>query len=169
MSKKRIFWPIILGTILTFSLIIGSMATSQVDVSSVNSHALEQEIHDFSTQWNDMSMTKNLEGMVALYAADTLWLPPNAVLSSGTTEVRNTYARLFQAPNMQLVHTTEKISVAQSGDLATEIGRYNIQLDTPQGLFKDEGKYMFLLSRVEGEWKIAADMFNSSIPLPQTN
>lgn len=168
MVKKRNFWSIVLGTVVTFSLIASFMArTVQANDSPINLQAT-QEIRDFSERWNQMSATKNLEGMVALYASDTLWLPPNAARSTGTNEVRNTYGQLFKAPNMRLVHTTTKISVAESGELATEIGRYDVQLDTPQGQFKDEGKYMFLLSKVNGEWKIAADMFNSSVPLPQT-
>jgi uncharacterized protein (TIGR02246 family) len=169
MVGKRNVWSIVLGVIATFSLIIpATINSAQADISSANLQAIEQEIRDFSNQWNQMSATKNLEGMVALYASDTLWLPPNAAQSTGTDEVRNTYAQLFQAPNMQLVHTTTKISVARSGELATEIGKYDIQLDTPQGEFRDEGKYTFLLSKVNGEWKIAADMFNSSVLLRGT-
>lgn len=128
------------------------------------SHKEEQAIRNLSKRWNEMSATKNLSGIVALYAADTLWLPPNDARSIGTDKVRETYARLFQAPNINLVHTTEKIVVSTSGDMATEIGAYELSMDTPQGEFKDKGKYFFLLINTDGEWRIAADMFNSNTP-----
>lgn len=167
MIKKRNFWGTILGALLSFGLITSSTVGFAQTNGSTVVQAAEQEIRDFSRQWNQMSATKDLEGMVSLYATDTLWLPPNAARSTGTSEVRNTYARLFRSPNVRLVHTTTKISVARSGELATEIGTYNIQLDTPQGKFRDEGKYMFLLTKVKNQWKIAADIFNSSVPLSQ--
>ncbi len=132
----------------------------QTDVS----YTEEQSVRDFSRRWNEMSATKNLSGIVALYATDTLWLPPNDARSIGTDKVRETYARLFQAPSMSLVHTIEKIVVGQSGDMATEIGAYELIMNTLQGEFKDKGKYFFLLTKVGGEWKIAADMFNSNTP-----
>ncbi len=40
-------------------------------------------------------------------------------------------------------------------------------MDTPQGKFKDKGKYFFLLTKVGGKWKIAADMFNSDTPVSE--
>lgn len=124
----------------------------------------ERAVRDFSKRWNEMSATKNLSGMIDLYTADTLWLPPNDVRAIGINKVRETYARLFQALNTSLVHTTEKVVVSSSGDMATEIGAYELSMDTPQGEFKDKGKYFFLLTKVSGEWKIAADMFNSDTP-----
>ncbi|KJH69781.1 YybH family protein [Aliterella atlantica] len=124
-----------------------------------------ETIRNFSKRWNEMSATKNLSGMVALYATDTLWLPPNDARSIGTIAVRETYERLFQAQNISLVHTTDNIMVSKLGDMATEIGAYELSMDTPQGEFKDKGKYFFLLIKVDGEWKIAADMFNSDKPV----
>lgn len=124
-----------------------------------------QSVRDFSKRWNEMSVSKNLAGMLALYTADTLWLPPNDVRSIGTNQVQDTYARLFQIEQMTLVHTTEKIVVSESGEMATEIGAYELKMDTPDGEFNDKGKYFFLLTKVAGEWKIAADMFNSDTPV----
>lgn len=124
-----------------------------------------ETIRNFSKRWNEMSATKNLSGMVALYATDTLWLPPNDTRSIGTNAVSETYERLFQAQNISLVHTTDNIMVSKLGDMATEIGTYELSMDTPQGEFKDKGKYFLLLIKVGCEWKIAADMFNSDKPV----
>lgn len=126
---------------------------------------LTETVRDFSKHWNEMSATKNLSGMVALYTPDTLWTLSNEARSIGTNKVREIYKRLFQAQNMSLVHKTEKIAVSKSGDMATEIGSYELSTNTPQGEFKDRGKYFFLLNKVGGKWKIAADMFNSDTPV----
>ncbi|HCF29486.1 MAG TPA: ketosteroid isomerase [Cyanobacteria bacterium UBA11049] len=124
-----------------------------------------QAIHNLDMQWAEMVESKNASGMAALYTANALWLPPNDVQTSGTEAIQNFYTRLFQTPNLSLVHTTTKIAVSQSGEMAVEVGAYNISMDTPQGTFKDTGKYMFLLSKLDGEWRIAADIFNSDAPL----
>ncbi|WP_009630436.1 DUF4440 domain-containing protein [Synechocystis sp. PCC 7509] len=126
---------------------------------------MTENIRDFSKYWNEMSAKRNLPGIVALHTTNTWWLPHNDARSVGTNKVRETYERLFQAQNMSLVHTTENITVSKSGDMAAEIGAYELSMDTPQGEFKDKGKYFFLLTNVGSEWRIAADMFNSDKPI----
>ena len=50
--------------------------------------------------------------------------------------------------------------------MAYEIGTYTMGLDAPGGRVEDEGKYVVVWTRVGGDWKVAADIFNSNRPAP---
>ncbi len=127
--------------------------------SGTNPNA-EQSVQDFTKRWNEMYAAKDLSGMIGLYAADTMWLPPNEPRSVGTEKVRETFSRFFQAPNSSLVRMPEKIVISKSGEFANVIGGFEFSADTPQGRFINKGKYVSLLAKVDGGWKIAADIYS---------
>lgn len=116
---------------------------------------------DFDRRWQAMATAKNADGMAELYTADADWLPPNDKKSSGRNAVRAAYAKIFALPDFSLVHTPARHVVAASGDVAVEYGVYDFRAKINGADFKDTGKYMFYLAKENGEWRIAADIFNS--------
>jgi ketosteroid isomerase-like protein len=59
-----------------------------------------------------------------------------------------------------------RIAVAQAGDVAYDIGTYSLAFDGGQGPVRDRGKYVVVWRKVSGDWKVAADIFNSDGPVP---
>ena len=58
----------------------------------------------------------------------------------------------------------EQIIVSTSGDLALDRGTYKLAV-APKGTAQtDTGKYVVVWRKVGGEWKAAADIFNSDLP-----
>ena len=58
--------------------------------------------------------------------------------------------------------TTDRVEIASSGDLAIEYGSYT---DTGSGLSgteTDQGKYVTVYRKVNGTWKVAADIGSST-------
>lgn len=54
-----------------------------------------------------------------------------------------------------------------AGDIAHVVGRYQMELDLPEGVMVDYGKYIEIWHRQDdGSWKIVYDIFNSDLPLP---
>ena len=59
---------------------------------------------------------------------------------------------------------TDRVEIAASGDLAVEYGSYT---DTGLGLNgteTDKGKYITVYRKVNGAWRVAADIGNSTKP-----
>lgn len=59
-------------------------------------------------------------------------------------------------------------TIMQSGDMATEVGHYDLKI-TPNGggpTATDAGKFAVTWKKVEGRWLIAVDMFSSNSPAP---
>jgi ketosteroid isomerase-like protein len=71
---------------------------------------------------------------------------------------------MMQTPGFDLTFTPEVILVSSSGDMALDRGTYRL-LVAPQGKqLTDTGKYVVVWRKVGGDWKAAADIFNSDLP-----
>ena len=70
----------------------------------------------------------------------------------------------FAKSGFELKIEPAKITVAQAGDLAYELGVYELAFDGEQGPVRDRGKYVVVWKKVDGDWKAAADIFNSDGP-----
>jgi len=65
---------------------------------------------------------------------------------------------------VNLTFAPTSIVVASGGDMAYDIGTYNLSFDSDKGPVKDAGKYVVVWKKVDGDWKVAAGIFNSNGP-----
>jgi len=56
-----------------------------------------------------------------------------------------------------------RIEVAESGELAYDIGTTVAQLNGPDGPFEDPQKYLFVWKKIDGKWKAVAGHFSSDL------
>jgi ketosteroid isomerase-like protein len=90
-------------------------------------------------------------------------MPPNAPPLEGRTAIQESAAGLLGA-GANLRFETAEVKVAASGDMAITRGRYFLTLETPGGLIEDEGSYLEVWEKVDGEWKITTDIYNTDLP-----
>jgi len=66
------------------------------------------------------------------------------------------------SPGFALKFASTKIEVARSGDLAYEIGTYELTGNDAKGRPQTaKGKYVVVWKKQAGSWKAAADIFNA--------
>ncbi len=127
--------------------------------------AEEQTIRDLDRRWVEAVASIDTMSIANLYTADGYFMPPNAPRVDGRDAIRSAWAGMLQGPNVSLTFQPTEIVVAQSADMAYDIGTYNLAMDGPEGRIEDEGKYVVVWKKVNGEWKVVADMFNSDKPV----
>jgi ketosteroid isomerase-like protein len=71
----------------------------------------------------------------------------------------------LQSPNASFAF--EPTTIRTSGDMAYEIGSYSLAFEPSQGGAGDTGKYVLVWIKEDGAWKVAVDIFNSNLPMPQ--
>jgi len=101
-------------------------------------------------------------GVAALYTASGQLLPPNAGFMVGREAIQ-----AFWQGAMDMGIATAKIETLEvegHGDTAIEVSTYT--LHAQDGTELDAGKFIVVWKRVEGEWKLHRDIFNSSKPAP---
>ena len=122
------------------------------------------EVRAASARWLQAVRTADVDRIAAFYAADGSFLVPNAPLARGREMVRAVWSQLLAAPNLALRWSASSIEVARGGDMACEIGTYELAMDGPAGRIEDDGKYVVVWRKTDGGWEVAADIFNSSRP-----
>jgi ketosteroid isomerase-like protein len=122
----------------------------------------EALIRRIDALWSRAAEDKDLEGAVHPYADDASMLPFGAPIATGTDAIRKTWAALMAKPGYSLTFVPTKIEVASAGDMAWEIGTFQLQVNDAQGqLMEIPGKYVVTWRKVGPTWKVEADIFNT--------
>ena len=124
----------------------------------------EQAIRALNARWLDLVRAKDAAGIAALYAEDGALMAPNMPMARGRAAVEKAWADMMAMPGFDLTFATEQLVVSQAGDMAMDRGTYSFAANAPNGPFRDTGKALVVWRKVDGEWKVAADIFNSDLP-----
>ncbi len=144
-------------------LVVGLMTGC---VAMGDPQAVEQAIRDLDKKWVGAVVRGDVATIVGFYAPDGVFLSPNAPPAEGPEAIGEAWKRLMGLPNVPLNFRPTRIDVAASGDLATDIGTYDLAFSGDGGRVRDEGKYVVVWKKLNGEWKVLADIFNSNLNAP---
>jgi uncharacterized protein (TIGR02246 family) len=123
--------------------------------------AEEKAIRDLDAQWANAVAAKDTAAISKLYATDALFMPPNMQALGGRAGAQKGWGGMFSMLGFGLTFGPTKIVVAQSGDMAYDIGTYTFTMQGAKGPVEDKGKYLVVWKKQDGQWKVVADMFNS--------
>jgi ketosteroid isomerase-like protein len=88
-------------------------------------------------------------------------MAPGAPIAECEAAIEKSWRGLMATPGFALTFTADRIDVASAGDMAIDRGTYRLSLQGPKGPAVDVGKYVVAWRRIDGQWKVAADIFNS--------
>ena len=132
--------------------------------AALDTGADEQAIRGQVDHWLQLVKAKDAAGIAALYAEDGAVMPPNGPIGKGRAAIQQTWASMMKTPGFDLTFVPEQIMVSSSGDMALDRGTYKLAI-APKGTAQsDTGKYVVVWRKVGGEWKAAAEIFNSDLP-----
>lgn len=130
----------------------------------VDTAADEKAIRGQVDQWLKLVKAKDAASIAALYVEDGAVMPPNGPIGKGHAAIQKTWTSLMAIPGFDLSFAPEQIVVSSSGDMALDRGTYKLAV-APKGTAQtDTGKYVVVWRKIGGEWKAAADIFNSDLP-----
>ena len=101
----------------------------------------------------------NADGLAMLYTEDGMSMQPNTNPYVGHEAISEAHAALFATGVGVIRLTTDELQVF--GDTAHEVGRF--VTETADGDHVDHGKYVAIWKRIDGEWKLHRDIFNSNM------
>ena len=137
----------------------------QTDKKQADLKTEEKAIRSISIKWLELQKSHDAAGIAALFADDGVEYNMNQEPFVGPAAIQR-WITQNQKQNPKAVGnwTTDRVEIAASGDLAIEYGSYT---DTGLGLSgteTDQGKYVTVYRKVNGTWKVAADIGNSTKP-----
>jgi uncharacterized protein (TIGR02246 family) len=141
-------------------LLAGGLIASTTAVR-VHMSADEQEIRELGRKWLAAVRAKDAVASAGFYASDGAMFNADAPLARGSAAVTAAWQRLLGMRNVNLTFASTQLTVSNSGDMAYDIGTYELSFDDDKGMVKDVGKYVTVWRKVGGQWKVAADIANS--------
>jgi uncharacterized protein (TIGR02246 family) len=156
--KKFIF----LGLML-FSL---TVYAQQTDKKQADLKSDEQAIRSLSMKWLEFTKKHDATACAALFADDGVEYNMNKEPSVGPAAVKKEFIEMQEKyPKEEVNWSTERVELAASGDLAVEYGKYDVKGIGKNGTDTDQGKYVTIYRKVNGSWKVAADIGTSTKPV----
>ncbi len=124
----------------------------------------ETAVRKVAQDWVLACNTKQLDDMVSLYAADAVLLRPNVPALRGTAAIREFFFSILDAGLGEV--ELDSIRTEAIGDVAYEAGRCQMLVPVSVNQRREErGKYLMILARQSGEWKILADLWATDLGL----
>ena len=134
---------------ITLLLGFSSMAYSQLGPE-------ETRIGELESEWSDMFGQRDLEGIMELMARRSVLIMPGAEPIVGIEDVRRATKAMLKSDD-QVSWKSDVAYVSSSGDMAYDYGTATTKLADGSSV---EGYYLVVWVKEDGEWKVAADMFN---------
>jgi uncharacterized protein (TIGR02246 family) len=124
----------------------------------------ETAVRKVAQDWVLACNTKQLDDMVSLYAADATVLRPNVPVLRGTAAIREFFFSLLDAGLGEV--ELDPLRTEVIGDVAYDAGRCQMLVPVSVSQRREErGKYLMILARQSGEWKILADCWGVDLGL----
>jgi uncharacterized protein (TIGR02246 family) len=141
----------------------GTLSQSALGQASDTRSAEEVRIRELSEEWGRAALNRDLEKTVSFYAEDASYLPPGKPIIIGKDAIRKAWTNFMAIPGINLKTTTTKVDIARSGDLAYEIGAWDMDMSDKDGKpVNSKGKYAVVWKKQSnGDWKAVLDMENA--------
>jgi uncharacterized protein (TIGR02246 family) len=111
-------------------------------------------------KWNDQFKAKDTEALVGHYADDAYFAGAGSEPADGSTAIRQAYAGAAVDKNFSVSFASDKIDVADSGDLAYSRGHFTENYTDPKtsNVMTTTGSYITVYKKQQdGTWKAVED------------
>jgi uncharacterized protein (TIGR02246 family) len=155
-------------TKLCASLLAVSLAGCANSANPAADKATEAKaLNTLGQQFKDAVAKKDAAAVAALFTTDGVAQYEGMPTVKGQQAVQQTFGEMFKDPNAALTWQDDgEPQIANSGDLAYSYGTYDMTMSAPDGKpAHDKGKFVTVMKKVDGGWKVALDAANSDVPM----
>ena len=123
-------------------------------------NAIEATLMNYEAVLN----ASDVEGILALYAEDGVFMPTDAPTAAGKEQIRAAYEHVFGTIKLDIAFSIDEI--VQHGDFAfartVSTGQVTV---LAEGItLPEENRELFVMKRTGDDWRIARYMFNKMSP-----
>jgi len=113
----------------------------------------------------DAEKRQDADAAVKFFTDDVIVQSPDMPQIQGTQALHDLYTEfMFKMPYTTFDSKSTETIVASSGDMAYNIGWNLFVFEGPDGNIEVKGKYLAVMKKINGEWKIATLAFSNDQP-----
>ena len=146
------------------ALLMSALLSAQTPGSAVRSGSgmMEPQIVKAADDYRNAVLSGDARAVAAMYREDGIELPNCAPATRGRAAIEQRYREFFAGPVKVTAFTFTHIEATTSGELAYDVGTYEQTLSLPGGqTTTDKGKYVAVVKRAQGQWKLAYLIYNT--------
>ncbi len=126
-------------------------------VPAVDLAAEEQAVRNRSGEWMNYANSKDAASIAGIFAPDGIMISDDKAYR-GTAEIQAaTEERIKKSPDAIYSWTSDKVQVANSGDLAVELGSFSFDPDGEGKKPAHQGSFATTWAKVDGQWRVTSD------------
>ena len=119
--------------------------------------AQKAKIEAANAKWTELFNKGDFDGIAQLYTIDAVAFPPGSAIVRGRTAISAMWKGMAEQVANPKLTTLEVKRLSPSS--AREAGTFSLTTKGPSPK-EFSGKYLVLWQRVQGDWKLAADIWN---------
>jgi ketosteroid isomerase-like protein len=108
--------------------------------------------------------TSNIDDIMKYVADEAVLIPPNSSIIDGAKAIREAVKEMIKTKVISMSGGDYRLEVSKSGDLAYDIGQFRIVNQGPEGPIKEEGYFVTLYKKIDGQWKFMGQIWNNVNP-----
>ena len=134
-------------------------------MNTIDIEAEKQAISDKIKTGFEVEQQKDVDALMELgfFAEDVIVQGPNMPQIKGLEAIRNFYTEFFKIL-VSIEGGSTEIIISEAGDMAWDYGWNRSVYKGPDGPIEDEGKYLEVFKKINGEWRCVAISFSSDKP-----
>ena len=155
------------GVVLTLSGLALILSGCGDNSPAVNKVAIEKSIQEVETGMGKAMAAKDAAALTSSYATDAVLMAPGMPPIKGTDAIRAALSRMMADPNLKHNFASDRVEVADSGDMAATRGSYTMTATDPvtKKPVTEAGSYVTVFRKQkDGAWKAALDINTSEAP-----
>jgi len=165
----------IIAGVMLVSAVIGGCAKKDTDekedsakaavpaTPAFDKKAADAEIRAGDQVFFDGVKAKNAEVLASTYSPDAVSMPPNSPPVKGHEAIKKFNEDFLKLPQVAMTGATDDVTFSDDGTLAYATGHYSASWADAKGKkVTEDGKYLNVLKKVDGKWKVVADAFSGN-------
>lgn len=125
--------------------------------------AADAEIRAGDQVFFDGVKAKNAEVLASTYSPDAVSMPENSPPVKGHDAIKKYNEDFLKLPQVTMTGATDDVTFSDDGTLAYATGHYTASWADAKGKkVTEDGKYLNVLKKVDGKWKVVADAFSGN-------
>jgi len=128
------------------------------------SRHIDPIIVERAQRYIDAVLARDVGSLMGFYRSDSIEMPPARGPVDGLPAIEGMYTRLFAGPAKVTSFTQNHLESTIIGDVAYDVGTYTRTITAPgaPAPIDEQGKFVAILKRTEGDWKVAYLIYNSN-------
>ncbi len=155
--------------VIAFSSLIVMLGACGSESPEVNKVAIEKSINTVESGMRKVANDKDAAAFASNFVTDAVMMTPGGPPMKGRDAIQAGMKQLLSDPNFKIDYASDRMEVADSGDLAATRGSFTLTVTDPatRKVINDKGSYMTVFRKQkDGAWKAVLDCDVSEMPPP---